>query len=148
MPTRKQRRRELKAKRHEYEYVYVDGEGNELDEVPDELTAPKPVKERAAKAAPQQTKNGRAVRTPPEPSWRRAAKRGGLFAAVIFAFFALTGRGSYASILPFAALYAALFIPFTYVVDRFAYRRYQARIGGAVPAVKASTPKASAPKKR
>ena len=30
MPTRKQRRREAKARRHDYEYVYVDDEGNEV----------------------------------------------------------------------------------------------------------------------
>ena len=36
MPSRKQRRREQKAKRHEYEYVWVDAEGNELDEPPAE----------------------------------------------------------------------------------------------------------------
>ena len=41
MPTRKQKRRELKAQRHDYEFVYVDGEGNELDEVPEELEQPK-----------------------------------------------------------------------------------------------------------
>ena len=37
MPTRKQRRRQAKEKRHEYEFVYVDDEGNELDDVPEEL---------------------------------------------------------------------------------------------------------------
>src|SRR5438874_6760624 len=45
MPTRKQRRRDLKSKRHDYEFVYVDGEGNELEEVPEELLE-QPKKER------------------------------------------------------------------------------------------------------
>ena len=35
MPTRKQRRRALKERRHEYETVWVDSEGNELAEPPD-----------------------------------------------------------------------------------------------------------------
>ena len=40
MPTRKQKRREAKSKRHEYEFVYLDSEGNELEEPPEELVAP------------------------------------------------------------------------------------------------------------
>ncbi len=30
MPTKKQKRRNQKARRHEYEYVYLDDEGNEV----------------------------------------------------------------------------------------------------------------------
>ena len=33
MPTRKQKRRDLKSKRHDYEFVYLDGEGNELGRI-------------------------------------------------------------------------------------------------------------------
>ena len=39
MPTRKQRRRAQKERRHEYETVWVDAEGNELEEPPEELAA-------------------------------------------------------------------------------------------------------------
>jgi hypothetical protein len=51
MPSRKQRRREAKSKRHEYETVYLDGEGNELDpeEVPEELLD-RPRNDRAAES--------------------------------------------------------------------------------------------------
>ena len=67
MPTRKQRRRELKAQRHDYEFVYVDGEGNELDEVPEELEQPK--KERSNGSKPAAAKKGqpaqRGRRQPP-----------------------------------------------------------------------------------
>ena len=41
MPTRKQRRRNQKARRHEYEYVYLDDEGNEVPVEPSELRAEK-----------------------------------------------------------------------------------------------------------
>jgi hypothetical protein len=41
MPTKKQRRRNQKARRHEYEYVYLDGEGNEVPVDPSELRAEK-----------------------------------------------------------------------------------------------------------
>ena len=40
MPTRKQRRRNQKARRHEYEYVYLDDEGKEATVVvPDDQLA-------------------------------------------------------------------------------------------------------------
>ena len=41
MPTKKQRRRHQKARRHEYEYVYLDDEGNEVPVEPSELRAEK-----------------------------------------------------------------------------------------------------------
>jgi hypothetical protein len=141
MPSRKQRRRQLKEKRHEYEFVYVDGEGNELEELPDGFEEEK--KEPAAarngskpgskpvakKQAPPQ-RGGRAGRTPPVPSWNRAIKRGGLLGVVVFVLFSLTAKGNWTSILPLALLYTVLFVPFTYVIDRFAYRRWQARQPG------------------
>ena len=137
MPSRKQRRRELKSKRHEYEFVYVDGEGNELDDVPDELVEPKRERDERrngtatkSKAKAPQTRNGRPVRVPPEPSWNRAIKRGGLLGLVVFAMFSLTAKGNYVGVLPLAALYTVMFVPFTYMIDRFAYRRYQARESG------------------
>ena len=138
MPSRKQRRRELKSKRHEYEFVYVDAEGNELDEAPPELLEQEK-KERTngtqAATANQPAKatgrGGRSTRVPPEPSWNRAVKRAGMLGAVVFALFALSsGKSSnryLAGLIP-AAAYTLLFIPFTYYIDRFAYKRYQARV--------------------
>ena len=143
MPTRKQRRRELKQKRHEYEFVYVDGEGNELEELPEgfeeeekkERTPSRNgAKPAAKKQAPQ--RGGRAGRTPPVPSWNRALKRGALLGVVVFALFSFTAKGNWASVLPLALLYTVLFIPFTYVIDRFAYKRYQARLEAGPPAKK------------
>jgi len=132
MPTRKQKRREAKSKRHEYEFVYLDSEGNEVEEPPEELAAPSKVKpssngsKAAASSQPAQQARGR--REPQPPSWERAGKRALLLGAVVFALFALTNRkGGYAAALPLALIYTALFVPFTYMVDRFAYRRYQAR---------------------
>ena len=132
MPTRKQKRREAKSKRHDYEFVYLDGEGNELDEVPEELAQPKksrtPSTNGAAptKKAPPQ-RGARGGRIPPVPSWNRALKRGAMLGAVVFAFMTLTSKGSYGKAVLFAFPYTLLFIPFTYYIDRFAYRRWQAR---------------------
>jgi hypothetical protein len=131
MPSRKQRRREAKAKRHEYETVWLDADGNELDVVPEELE--RPTKERAgsrnggkpAASRPQPQRRG--GRVPPEPSWNRAVKRAGLLGIVVFVLFSFTAKGNYLSVVPLALLYTALFIPFTYYIDRFAYRRYLAK---------------------
>jgi hypothetical protein len=135
MPTRKQRRRALKERRHEYETVWVDAEGNELDEPPEDVAAPEKAESAKpkpkAKAKPAQQRNGRPVRVPPPPSWQRAAKRAGILGAVIFVFIYLVGARngghSLGSALLLAVIYTALFIPFQFVLDRFAHNRWQKR---------------------
>src|SRR3954469_8712469 len=134
MPTRKQRRRLQKERRHEYETVWVDSEGNELEGPPEEL-AEKPEKRDGAKPKPKanatQQRGGRTVRVPPPPSWQRAAKRAGILGAVIFVFIYLVGSRNggqgFASALSLAVVYTALFIPFQYVLARFAHNRWQRR---------------------
>jgi hypothetical protein len=132
MPTRKQRRRALKERRHEYETVWVDSEGNELEEPPEEAAAAPERNDRAKrdgakpKAKTTQQRGGRQVRVPPPPSWRRAVKRGGLFGVVIFAVFGILGHNYSAAIL-FGLVYTVIFIPFTFMLDRFAYNRWQRR---------------------
>ncbi len=138
MPTRKQRRRAEKGRRHEYETVWVDAEGNELDEAPEELAAPAPAKTDGAKRdgakpkarAPQQ-RGGRPVKVPPPPSWQRAAKRSVILGAVIFALFYIlgskNGNHSLVTALALAGVYTLLFIPFTYMLDRFSHNRWQRR---------------------
>ena len=133
MPSRKQKRREAKSKRHEYEFVYLDSEGNELEEPPEELAAPSRTKASSngsnaatPKRTAQQQTRGR--REPQPPSWQRAGKRALILGAVVFALFTLTNKkAGYTGALPLALIYTALFVPFTYTVDRFAYRRYLAR---------------------
>jgi hypothetical protein len=134
MPTRKQRRRAQKERRHEYETVWVDGEGNELEDPPDELVAAAPEKRANgakpnAKAQPQ--RGGRPIKVPPPPSWRRAIRRSLILGGAIFALFyvlgAKNGGHNIGSALALAALYSALFIPFTFFIDRFAHNRWQRR---------------------
>src|SRR3954453_8501666 len=137
MPSRKQRRRELKTKRHVYETVWLDAEGNELDEAPPELLeAEENKKEKTAAKPPPasqpQKRGGR--REPQPPSWNRAGKRGLLLGAVVFAMFGITSKGKYLSVLPLAAVSPVLFIPFTYWIDRFAWRRYLARTANGAAA--------------
>jgi hypothetical protein len=134
MPTRKQRRRAKKERRHEYETVWVDAEGNELDEPPEELAAT-PEKRDPPKSKPKakatQQRGGREIRVPPPPSWQRAAKRAAILGAVVFVFIYLVGakNGGHnpASALLLALIYTLLFVPFQFTIDRFAYNRWQRR---------------------
>ncbi len=119
MPSRKQKRREAKSKRHEYEFVYLDSEGNELEEPPEELVTPSRAKasSNGSKAAPskQPAQQTRGRREPQPPSWQRAGKRALILGAVVFALFALTNKkGGYTAALPLALIYTVLFVPFTY----------------------------------
>jgi hypothetical protein len=155
MPTRKQRRREAKQKRHEYEFVYVDSEGNELEEPPEGLEPEaergagrrngKPAEASKPRSKAQQQRGGRSLRTPQPPSWRRAARRALILGAVVFALFYAGGKGTHRvySAARLAALYTLLFVPFTYAVDRFTYNRFQRRHEAA-----SSGDKGSATKKR
>ena len=134
MPTKKQRRRALKERRHEYETVWVDAEGNELEEPPEELAATTEKRDNARskpKAKATQQRGGRQIRVPPPPSWQRAAKRAGILGAVVFVFIYLVGakNGGHnpASALLLALIYTLLFIPFQFTLDRFAYNRWQRR---------------------
>ncbi len=133
MPTRKQRRRAQKDRRHEYETVWVDAEGHELDEPPEELVGATRTQRENGKPktkAPQQ-RGGRPLRVPPPPSWRRAGKRSLILGGAIFALFYILGskNGGHnlGTALGLAALYTALFIPFTYFIDRFSYNRWERR---------------------
>jgi hypothetical protein len=127
MPTRKQRRRRDKTFRHEYETVLLDDEGNEkpIAELREER-----VKQRADKKPSKTPAKGssRALRVPPQPTWRRAFRRGGAMGGAIFvAFVFVLHGGSTASRASIAIIYAVAFIPLTYWVDRIAYRSYLKR---------------------
>ena len=72
----------------------------------------------------------RGRRQPPQPSWSRALKRGGMLGAVVLVLFSFGAKGHIARVIPLALLYTALFVPFTFYIDRFAYRRWEARQPG------------------
>src|SRR3954451_3248524 len=125
MPSKKQRRRREKLKRHQYELVQLDAEGNE---VPVETAAPK----KAAtdgKAAPG--RRGRLSREVKPPSWSRAAKRAAIFVPFLYIFLSI-GKNPppIAARLGIALLYAVVFVPMFFFVDRMAYRGYKRRLGG------------------
>ena len=124
MASRKQRRRRAKERRHEYEYVYVDEEGNEV-----EVDEPEqgPSKSKNGKG-PVRTRGGRRIEP---PSWNRVAKRGLIFAPLMFVTIRLLERGEPLPATVFRTVFLLLiFLPFSYVMDSFLYRSYQRRAQG------------------
>jgi hypothetical protein len=130
MPTKKQRRRSQKARRHEYEYVYVDDEGNEVEVDPEELRA---ARDDRRDPKPQRA-GGRSARTSTRkgvepPSWRRATRRAAIFGPLLVVALMLFNHN-----LPLtqqvapAIFLLAFFIPFSYFTDSVAYRLYRRRV--------------------
>jgi hypothetical protein len=141
MPTKKQRRRRQKTRRHEWEYIYVDEEGHEVDVDPAELKGEttKPEGERP-KATPQRRTGprGRSGRTIEPPSWRRVFRRALLLGPVFLGAMLILNRDVpvVARIAP-AIFLLLFFIPFSYFTDSLAYRMYRKRLertGAAAPA--------------
>jgi hypothetical protein len=132
MPSRKQRRRVAKDRRHEHAWYEVDEFGNEVEIEAPEKDERSPEPRAKTSGAQKKSANGsRPIKVPPAPSWSRAVKRAGLIGVVIFVAFYLVGsrNGSHnvASALLISVIYAAIFIPFTYWIDGFSYRRWQRR---------------------
>ena len=133
MPSRKQRRRRAKAFRHEYDLVLVDAEGNEIPVDPEERRSERDAKDkqRAAKPKPARgaSRGGRTIRQPPQPSWDRALRRGGVMGALMLLAFIFLFKSAPLGIrLAWGVFYAAAFVPLTYFVDRTAYRTYLRRL--------------------
>lgn len=132
MPTKKQRRRHQKARRHEYEYVYVDDEGNEVEVDPAELRAEKETvrESRPAKASgKQQAVRTSSRRTIEPPSWRRSGKRALILGPLMVVAMMLFNQGlSLGQQIAPALFLIAFFIPFSYFTDSLAYRMFRKRL--------------------
>src|SRR5262245_46949515 len=136
MPSRKQRRRREKERRHEYELVVVDETGEERPIEADELRAQRREKE----AARPKGKDGkpaakgssrRLLREVKPPSWNRVWKRALFFAVFMFLVLSFVGgknRTILSTLVP-TVLYTALFVPFLYLLDRTQYNQYLKRSG-------------------
>ena len=126
MPSRKQRRRRAKERRHEWEDVWVDDEGNEVEAPSESGIQSRNGKRTTAPAKQRQSKGRRAVQP---PSWGRVGKRALIFAPLMF--LTVSFLSSDLSLLQKAlntAFLLAFFLPFSYVMDRVAYRAYQRRL--------------------
>ena len=126
MPSRKQRKRRAKDRRHEWEYVYVDDETGEEVEAPDD----EPIS-RNGKRSPQQAKaKTTGQREVQPPSWRKVGKRGLLFAPLMFLTVTLlSGDLTMTQRLVNTAFLLAFFLPFSYAMDALMYRLYKRRAG-------------------
>jgi len=124
VPTRIQRRRRAKERRHDYEYVYVDEEGREVDVEEPERG---PSKSKNGKG-PVRTRSGRRVEP---PSWNRVGKRALIFAPLMFITIRLLEHGEPLAATVFRTVFLLLvFLPFSYVMDSFLYRSFQRRTQG------------------
>ena len=135
MPTRKQRRRREKQKRHEWEEVYVDEDGNELDPEEAEEIAGPAGRTKGDKAQPRQTAGRRVVEP---PSLRRTLRRGALFfPLMVLTVFLLTGDDlSTAQKIAQAVFLLLIFLPFTHFMDVLLWRAFQRRQEKAADAKK------------
>jgi hypothetical protein len=125
MPSRKQRRRRAKERRHEWEEVWVDEEGNEVEPPPEEETATRAEK-RGSSPARRQT----GMRTVQPPSWRRVGKRALIFAPLMFLTVSfLSSELSTGEKIIQTAFLLAFFLPFSYAMDALMYRMYVRRGG-------------------
>jgi hypothetical protein len=112
MATKKQRRRRAKEQRHDY--MWVDDEGNEVDPEGE----PRP--EKAASKS-----ESRFAREAQAPSWRRTFRRGLIFAPIMLAtVFLLSPDLPLATKVTQTLLLVAIFVPFSYFIDRLFYRSY------------------------
>jgi hypothetical protein len=130
MPSRKQRRRREKSRRHDYEFVYVDEEGREVHADAGELQSSK------AKKADRNTGRGAATtrrsRTVEPPSWRRVLRRGLLFGPLMFlTVYLLSPRFTLIQKVAQTLVLLAFFLPFSYFMDALMYRAFRKRVGGS-----------------
>ena len=128
MPSRKQRRRREKERRHEWEEVWVDDEGNEV-EPPSDESAPSRGEKRVS--APSRRQGG--IRQVQPPSWRRVGKRALIFAPLMFLTVTLlSGQLTLTQRVGNTVFLLAFFLPFSYAMDALMYRMFLRR--GGVPA--------------
>ena len=135
MATQKQRRRRAKEKRHAYDLVEIDEEGNETVLTATAMKAEdaaRPAKEakprRTGAAKPRGGRGGRGA--PQPPTWRRVLKRGALFAPIFLATVMLLGGGrlTFAGAVVQTVFLLAVFVPFSYFMDRLVWRSHQKRL--------------------
>jgi hypothetical protein len=126
MASRKQRRRRQKERRHEWEEVWVDDEGNEV-QPPSNGDSPQSSAKRTSAPARPQT----GLRNVQPPSWRRVAKRGLIFAPLMFLTVSfLSSELSLVQKVGNTVFLLAFFLPFSYAMDVLMYRMFLKR-GGA-----------------
>ena len=134
MATQKQRRKRAKEKRHAYDLVEIDSEGNETVLSPTELKVDAPPRSQSKKGETRSAakpKLGR--RNPQPPTWGRVLKRGAIFAPIFLATVLLLAgnRLTFAGAVVQTAFLLAIFVPFSYFMDRLVWRSHEKRLARA-----------------
>jgi hypothetical protein len=130
MATQKQRRKRAKEKRHAYDLVEIDSEGNETVLSATELKLDAPDKSPAKKGDARNGSKAKPPRgTPQPPTWGRVLKRGAIFAPIFLATVMLLAgnRLTFAGAVVQTAFLLAIFIPFSYFMDRLVWRSHAKR---------------------
>ena len=131
MATQKQRRKRAKEKRHEYDIVEIDAEGNETVLSASDLKTETEAKPRPKADDTRGGAKGRPPRgTPQPPTWGRVLKRGAIFAPIFLATVMLLGRGriTTAGAVVQTLFLLAIFVPFSYFMDRVVWRSHEKRM--------------------
>ena len=129
MPSRKQRRRRSKERRHDWEYVYVDDGGREVEAPEDEPAARAngQRKRQQSRSAPSQASGMRGVQP---PSLRRVGRRALIFAPLMFlTVHFLSGELTMVQKVVNTVFLLAFFLPFSYGMDALMYRMSKRRAG-------------------
>ena len=124
MPSRKQRKRRAKDRRHEWEYVYVDDETGEEVEAPEDTISRTESARRSRRSPRLGRPRGAAAVV------RKVGKRGLLFAPLMFLTVTfLSGDLTMTQRLVNTGFLLAFFLPFSYAMDALMYRIYKKRAG-------------------
>jgi len=135
MATQKQRKRRAKEKRHDYDLVYIDEDG--VEQPIERAEEPRKPTGRGSKgtvskssASKQPARSGRAAKVAQPPSWNKVLKRGAIFAPIFLATVMLLGgnKMTFRAAVVQTVLLIAVFIPFSYFMDRVVWRQQQKRL--------------------
>ena len=128
MANQKQRRRRAKEKRHQYDLVEIDGEGNETVLSATEVKSEAPEKTKPASRASKASRSPRGA--PKPPTWGRVLKRAAIFAPIFLATVLLLGgdRITFPGALLQTSFLLAIFVPFSYFMDRLVWRSHEKRL--------------------
>jgi hypothetical protein len=131
--TQKQRRKRAKEKRHAYDLVEIDSEGNETVLSASDVKAEAPAKTPAKNRDPGDRTSKRGRGSPQPPTWGRVLKRGAIFAPIFLVTVMLLGgdRMTITGAVVQTIFLVAVFVPFSYFMDRLVWRSHEKRLARA-----------------
>ena len=129
MANQKQRRRRAKEKRHQYDLVQIDEEGNETVLTATDVRSEAPEKTKPASRGSKASAPSRRG-APKPPTWGRVLKRAAIFAPIFLATVLLLGgdRITFPGALLQTSFLLAIFVPFSYLMDRLVWRSHEKRL--------------------